>query len=380
MFFKFLKGLFGRKDDNTKQSKSARETDKLRLSGLSGKPTKEKKEKGSGKRHAKISRTAIQTLPYERFISDFVMLVRSNVRIGKQTANLYSKTYYVPDINYSSLPATEQEQKLLSYVDLLNGFDSSASVQITLHNTKINKKDFEERILLQYKNDDEDDGANEERKEFNGILHDKLMLGQNGVQCKKYITVTVPAINFETANRRFLSYEAHLNICTQKLGTEMIPLKANERVRILTDIFRGVNVEMTHISRDEFSRRSEKLLCCPEYFEFKKDYFMYNEKFARCVYFQKLSSSVCDTIFKDIIETNQSLIITKNVEFVDTADAVELVRRQITNMNMLYCKGYLKYNTTTIRRNPAVCDTFSDYCVAGSPAERGRYEPKRKST
>ena len=174
----FLKRIFG---ITSKSGKSARDLDKIRIEKSAVKKKKEKVKK----QKKKISRTTISTMPYERFISEYVMLVKSNVKIGKQTANLYSKSYLVPDINYSSLPSTEQEIKLLAYVDLLNGFDSSASVQVTMHNTKINKKDFEKRILLQHK----DDGLDEERDEFNGILHDKLMLGQNGVHCKKYITI-----------------------------------------------------------------------------------------------------------------------------------------------------------------------------------------------
>ena len=316
--------------NKTKGGKTAKDRDRIRVEKAT---VKTKKAKTKTQNVGRIKRTVLQTLPYEQFVSEYIVLVKSNVRIGKQTANLYSKSYLVPDINYSSLPQSEQENKLMSYIDLLNGFDSAASVQVTLHNTKINKKEFENRVLLQYKKDDEDDGNNNERREFNKIIHDRLMLGQNGIQCKKYITVTVPAIDFETANTKFLNYEAHLNLCTQKLGTEMLPLKANERVRILCDIFRGVNTELGFITRDEFARRSEKMLCCPEYFEFKKDYFMFNDKYARCLYFLKLpTSSITDTIFKDIIETNQSLIITKNIEFVDTADAIELVRRQLTNM------------------------------------------------
>ena len=306
------------------KKETARDKDKIRVDSQN---VKKKKEKGK-KKTRKISRTTIQTMPYERFISEYIMLVKSNVKIGKQTANLYSKSYLVPDINYSSLPATEQEVKLLAYVDLLNGFDSSASVQVTMHNTKINRKDFEKRILLQHKGD----GYDDERDEFNKILHDKLMLGQNGIHCKKYITVTVSAINYETANTRFLNYESHLNLCTQKLGTEMIPMKANERVRVLCDIFRGVNTDLTFITRDEFARCSEKMLCCPNYFEFKQKYFMFNNKYARCMYIQKLPTSMPDTIFKDFLETNQTLIITKNVEFVEPADAIELIRRQLTNI------------------------------------------------
>ena len=363
----FFKKLFGGKaEKSVKSVKSAREADKIRVMNKHEKAQKKSKTQ-TQKSVKKIKKTVIQTLPYERFASEYVMLVKSNVKIAKQVANLYSKSYLVPDINYSSLPASEQEVKLLAYVDLLNGFDSSASVQVTLHNTKINKKDFEERVLLQHKND----GANEERDEFNAILHDKLMLSQNGIHCKKYITITVPAIDFETANSKFLNYEAHLNLCIGRLGTEMLPLKANERVRILCDIFRGVDSDLSHIARPEFARCSEKLLCCPEYFEFKKDYFMFNEKYARCLYFQKLpSSSVPDTIFKDILETNQTMLITKNIEFVDTADAVELVRRQITNMQEEVIK---KTKAVAERSRGAFIDPIEGTELAENKAQAHEY-------
>ncbi|HBN11039.1 MAG TPA: hypothetical protein DD392_03570, partial [Ruminococcus sp.] len=62
------------------------------------------------------------------------------------------------------------------YIDLLNGFDSTASLQITLLNSKINKEEFEDKLLLKNKND----GLDAERQEFNEILHDKIMHGQNG--------------------------------------------------------------------------------------------------------------------------------------------------------------------------------------------------------
>jgi hypothetical protein len=160
------------------------------------------------------------------------------------------------------------------------------------------------------------------------------MLGQNGIQCKKYITVTIAALDFESANTKFIGYEAHLTACLKKLETELIPIKANERIRILAYIFRDVNTEISAVSRVEFARSAEKQLCCPDYFEFKKDYFMYGSKYARCVYFMRFPESVTDTIFMDLIETNQSMIITKNLEFVPPETATKLVRGQITNMQM----------------------------------------------
>lgn len=312
--------LFSKKTDG----KSARDIDRER----EAKTQKAKKKEKKDKQPLKIKRTVIQTLPYESFVSNYVMLLKSGVKVGKETTNLYSKTYLVPDVNYSALTREEQLVKMQLYIELLNGFDSTVSLQMTLLNTKINREDFENRLLLK----DKHDGLDDERHEFNSILHDKIMHGQNGIQCRKFITVTVSAINFDAASTRFFNMEAHLMTCLTKLGTELIPLKANDRVRLMADILCDVNSVITPISREEFARGAEKMHCCPDYFEFKKDYFLYNNTFARCIYFKKLPESVEDTIFKDILEMNQSLIISKNVEFVEPSEALTLLQRKITDM------------------------------------------------
>lgn len=304
---------------------SARAKDKERLASAA----KEKKKKlVDFKPKKKIKRTVLQTMPYECFVSNYVMLLSSNIKVEKTTANLYSKTYLVPDINYSALTKNQQLEILQKYIDLLNGFDSTTSLQISMINTKINKEEFEDKLLLKDKND----GLDEERQEFNEILHEGVMNGQNGLHCRKYFTVTVSAINFETANSKFFNIESHLINCLDSLGTELIPLNANERVRLMADILCDVNVPISTISREEFARESEKMLCSPDYFDFKKDYFMFNDKYARCIYFRRLPQSVQDTIFKEILEKNMSIVISMNTEFVDPEEARTMVERKITDM------------------------------------------------
>ena len=83
------------KKDTTE--KSARALDKQREADLKKTAPKPKKQ---NKRLIKT--TTMQTLPYECFVSNYVMLLKSNVRIGKETANLYSKSYLVPDVLNSS--------------------------------------------------------------------------------------------------------------------------------------------------------------------------------------------------------------------------------------------------------------------------------------
>ena len=60
--------------------------------------------------------------------------------------------------------------------------------------------------------------------------------------------------------------------CLNRMGTELSPLTANDRVRLIADILRDVDCKILPCSRDEFARKAEKHHCCPEYMEFKKDY------------------------------------------------------------------------------------------------------------
>lgn len=305
--------------------KSASARDKEREAKL----RKTKKKSPDKKDKRIIKRTTIQTMPYECFVSNYVMLLKSNVRIGRETANLYSKTYLVPDINYSALTTEEQLEKMQLYIDLLNGFDDTSSIQLSLVNTKINKDEFEDTILLHDKND----GLDEYRREFNEIIHNRIMQGQNGLQCRKFITVTVIATNFETANSRLFNLEAHLISSLNNLNTAPIPLDANERVKLMAEILRDENAHsITEISREEFARRSEKMLCCPDYFEFKRDYFMFDDTYARCLYFRKLPNSMRDTLYKDLVEMNESMVITENIEFVEQAEAIQFLQRKLTDM------------------------------------------------
>ena len=119
------------------------------------------------------------------------------------------------------------------------------------------------------------------------------------------------------AQQKLAARALYMRSCFQKIGSNIEKLKANERIRIIAAIFRGVNQEIRPISSSEFQRVADKSLCCPDYFEFKKDYFMYNAKFARMVYLKHLPSSLVDDMLKDLCETSLPIVVTVNIAPVD---------------------------------------------------------------
>ena len=296
---------------------SAREIDKLRTA--KAKPNKSKKSKLKISPKRKVARTVQDTIPYEHVCSNYIF---------KVAENKYSKSYEFTDITYTAADPDTQEQIFVAYRDLLNSFDITDDIQLTLHNNVINEKDFRKQILLKHSGD----GYDDYRDEYNEMLLDKMQQGQNGLTTKKYLTVTVTAIDLQIAQQKFMTNELYMRACFQRIGSEITPLKANQRIRIIADIFRGVNQEIRPISSEEFWRDSEKSLCCPDYFEFKKDYFMFNDKYARMVYLKQLPSSLTDDILKDICETNLPLITTVNISPVAPDEAIKKVKRQLTSM------------------------------------------------
>lgn len=294
-------------------SNKAKDVDKLRLA-------KEKKpKKVKEKKVRKVPRSVQDTIPYERVCNNYIFEV---------SQHRYSKTYSFSDVTYTAADDAEQERIFLAYGSLLNSFDTTDDIQITLHNNVINEKQFKEQILLKPAGD----GFDEYRQEYNDMLLDKMQQGQNGITTKKYITITVTAVDLQTAQQKFLTNELYMRSAFQKIGCDLQPLKSNERIRILTDIFRGVNKEVRTISTSEFLRGAEKSLCCPDYFEFKKDYFLFDDKYARMLFIRQLPSSLYDKILTDICETSLPLMVTVNIAPVDPAEAQKKVKRQLTNM------------------------------------------------
>lgn len=302
---------------------TAKDRDKLRKAD--GKKSKKDKAKVKQK---KIKRTTFDTIPYKRFVSNYVMLLNEQVHCGKEVLNLYSKTYLIADVNYTALTKTEQYALLQQYAAMLNLFNEKASLQISLVNASVNQEEFKSKLLLALNGDKYDNL----RKEFNSVLEEKIMGGQHGLQCRKYLTVTVAAISYDAANSLLYSLETQLNTALKKIGTAPIALTANERVRLLADIMCDVNREFTPCSQAEFDRQAEKYQCCPDYFEFERDYFMFNDKYARIVYFKKFGNSIDDEIYKKIIDLNKTMVISENVQFIEPDAAIRMVSRKMTDM------------------------------------------------
>ena len=294
---------------------SAKDRDERRLKQLNAKKPKEKKVR----KKRTVTRTVQKSLPYKYVCDEYIL---------KVDENHYSKTYCFEDVNYSIAKQEEQEGIFLGYCSVLNSFDTNADIQITVHNNRVNKAKFNEMVLLKHKGD----GFDRYIDVYNDMLIEKMEQGQNGIIRSKYLTVTVQAADLDTAKAKFTSIDLEVINAFKKIGSIIKPMTSNERIVLLKDIFRSVDVEIPHLTEKDFRRQLERAYCCPDYLEFKKDYFMWGDKYARTMFIKDMPASLKDSMLTDLTNTNLDIMVTVNVAPVDPYKALKIVNHQLTSM------------------------------------------------
>ena len=296
-----------------KDTAKARDEQRLREEN-SRKPKQQKKRKKRS-----VPKTVQKTLPYQMIVYDCIFRIDDSH---------FSKTYRFDDINYSIAKQEEQEAIFLGYCAVLNSLDTGADMQITVYNNRVNKAKFNDMVLLKRKCD----GFDRYIDVYNQMLTDKMEQGQNGIIRSKFLTVTVQAADEDAARVKFSSIDVEIINAFKKLGSDIRPMTANERVALLKDIFRGADIEIPELTEKDFRRKADRAYCCPDYLEFKKDYFMWGDKYARTMFIKDMPASLKDCLLTDILGTNLDVMVTVNVAPVDPYKALKIVQHQLTSM------------------------------------------------
>jgi hypothetical protein len=241
----------------------------------------------------------------------------------------YSKTFRFDDINYAIASKEDKEAMFLEYGELLNALDSGAATKITINNRRINKSDFEKRILIPMNSDQLD----VYRKEYNQMLMDKIASG-NGIIQEKYITVSVVKKDVEEARAYFARIGGDLITHFNRLGSVCVELDATDRLRIFHDFFR-VGHETEYAFDLDTDLQDFKDRICPATMEFSKDYFKIagspggSEKFGRVLFLKDYASFIKDSMVSELCDLNRNMMFSIDVIPVPTDEAVHEVENRL---------------------------------------------------
>mgnify|MGYP000112587026 CR=1 FL=1 len=127
--------------------------------------------------------------------------------------NRYSRTWQFSDINYALAGEEDQKSMLLGYSALLNLCDSNADTKLSIVTRKLNRRDFEEYIMIPYEND----GRDHYRKEYNDMLLEKASHA-SGMIRDLYITVTITRKSYKEAESYFARTGSEYTLALSRLG------------------------------------------------------------------------------------------------------------------------------------------------------------------
>ena len=275
-----------------------------------GKLFKQDKERYS------VPRKVQDVIPVRRIWKDGIFMV----------GNKFAKTFKFTDINYFVASREDKETMFLTYSELLNSLDCGATTKITINNRRMNRKAFEEAILLPL----QDDGLDKFRREYNEMLLEKAT-GANSIMQEKYITVSVHKKNVEEARAYFARVGADLTSHFAALGSKCIPLDATEKLRVLHDFYRsGEETDFHFDARDMMKKGHDfKDYICPDSIEKHSDYLKLGNKFARVIFLKDYASYIKDDMVTELTDLNRNMMLSIDIIPVSTDEAVREVENRM---------------------------------------------------
>ena len=284
----------------------------------------EQKNKQLKKQQRKIAapRTAQHTIRYKRMFEDGICEVENG---------LYSKCIKFADINYQIAKREEQVEIFSRYCEFLNYFDPSINLQITIHNKHIDKDDFKTQMLLKTGRAVVD--LDIYRKEYNAMLSEKALQGQNSVIREKYLTFAIKANNYEAAIPALARLETDILTNLKSLGCDIQILSGLERLEFLHKMFNPNDHFKFQYDYLVGSSLTTKDYVAPDSFNFTpKNHYEFGDSYGQTLYLKDLPSDLSDKLISELSDIPCNMTITLHINSVEQEKAFALVKQKISFM------------------------------------------------
>lgn len=258
--------------------------------------------------------------------------------IFENGAGKFSRTYRFEDANFTTRSEEEKEPFLKLYCKCLNTMEQP--FMITVNNKNKDKEKFEKESLMEEKND----GLNEIRNDYNKVVSEKMYEGRQGIEQDRYLTVMVERKSFEEAKIQFANIEASMYKPFAQLGSRIIPLTGNERLKVIHDYNRlGREDEFNFdIAKGRVTGADFINAICNTSIKFNADFIEDECKFCRVLYIKNYPT------FLDTDLLNK--LISLPIHSVTTISAVPIPKEITTK---ILDKKYLGVESDIIKQQQA---------------------------
>lgn len=277
-----------------------------------------------------VNRSTVRdSLPFTELFEDGMMLCSAGKRGGE--INTWSMCYQIVDTNYECADSPEQQLTLQRLCEMLNIFDSSTVMQITIINRTPSRDILEASIKMPLKEDQYD----HYREELNGMMERKIMRGgRRKVYKEKYLTISTVKKDRESAQRYFARIKSGLRTAFARMDSGIAQLGEVERAKILHDIYRQKHEDEFAFRPKEMRRRGQtvKEAIAPFRFKVMDDHIEIGEKYAQSLILYEYPQFVEDTILRKFTDIEKNMLLTITLVPIEKQDALDQCNRVYTNI------------------------------------------------
>ena len=266
------------------------------------------------------ARSTQNTIKYKRMFEDGICEIQPG---------LYSRSIKFSDINYQIARYEEQKEIFSQYCHVLNYFDPSVFVQLSIVSRHIDKNDFNRSMLLR----DNGDELSEYRQEMNDMLSEKALEGNNSILREKYLTFSTTASTYNAAVPTLSRIETDVTGNFKSIGCDAKSLNGMERIEVLHSLLRPYEPFTFDYELLLESSLTTKDFIAPDSFDFsEKNMYEFGENVGQTLYLKDLPADITDDLISDLSDIPCDMVITLHINSVEQDKALAEVKQKISFM------------------------------------------------
>lgn len=289
---------------------------------------------GKKRNRRKFPRTVLESIPYVHVYDNGVIETEPGV---------FTKAFRLEDVNFKVAPSEKQLSIFHSYEMFLNSFPENVQFQIFIRNCPADRRTFINTIRFEPQRD----GLNRYRQEMNRILLEKVAAGRNNLTQEKMCIVSVEDTDTGHAMQMLDTIGREIDNSLRRIvpGSRTAPMTLEERLRTLHGIYNQDGSSVFENSADPdgnpvFDLRklyssggTSREAVAPVGMNFKENYFMLGDTYARTMYLQRAPASLTTDFMSELSDIPHSLMISVHYKPIGQAKALKMVRDHMLSLN-----------------------------------------------
>ncbi len=265
--------------------------------------------------------TAQKTIAYEMMYENGICKVKGN---------FYNKMLEFSDINYDLLEGEDKAGVLEDYSSFINFFDPTVKFNMFLFNRKINENVLKNQFIIER----QDDGFDDLRDEYEGILKTQSAKGKNGIVKSKYFVFGCECENYEDAVDKLETLELDIIRNFMDMGTFARTMDGNQRLQVMYEFFnQGTMCPIKFDLKELVATGSSEKDLIASHFDFSWDEsFKIGNMYGTTCYINIIAPKANDEFIKKILEINDNLSISIHMTTMDPIAATNLVNGKLTQI------------------------------------------------